>query len=267
MGKRVVVDWDLSRDGESWLWDELLQVLALYYVLPTGKHDQSNAQVQALARELHRKPGAVAMKLSNFRACDPNRPADRKGLSSASKLDHHLWDEIAAGAPIMDQAAEAAIALPADVLWPDAPTPVGLVFEDGRSGRDSVTLTRRRLGQDCFRNTQLDNYERRCALTGIAEPELLVASHVRPWAKLPDGPDRLAADNGILLNALHDKAFDQGLITIDKNLCVIVSSKVPHDPASEKYLWSMQGQRLRKPTVAPPRPEFIEFHNDVVFRR
>src|SRR5690606_31880048 len=53
-------------------------------------------------------------------------------------------------------------------------------------------------------------------------PELLIASHIIPWAK--DKANRLNPQNGILLNSLHDRAFENGFITIDNKLRVIICS-------------------------------------------
>ena len=50
-----------------------------------------------------------------------------------------------------------------------------------------------------------------CPLTGIAEPELLRASHIVPWAACESDAERLDVHNGLLLSALWDAAFDKGL--------------------------------------------------------
>lgn len=53
----------------------------------------------------------------------------------------------------------------------------------------------------------------RCPLTGIAEPGLLRASHILPWAECTDDAQRLDVHNGLLLSALWDAAFDRGLVS------------------------------------------------------
>jgi len=40
---------------------------------------------------------------------------------------------------------------------------------------------------------------------------LLIASHIVPWSK--DKQNRLNPRNGLCLSALHDKAFDRGMIS------------------------------------------------------
>jgi predicted restriction endonuclease len=69
-----------------------------------------------------------------------------------------------------------------------------------------------RIGQNIFREALMDYWEGRCPLTGIAEPALLRASHIVPWAECNDAR-RLDIHNGILLSALWDAAFDKGLVS------------------------------------------------------
>ena len=69
-----------------------------------------------------------------------------------------------------------------------------------------MRLSKARVNQRFFRDLILDNYQSQCCLTGIAVPDLLIASHIVPWAD--DPKNRLNPCNGLCLNALHDKAFD-----------------------------------------------------------
>jgi len=69
-----------------------------------------------------------------------------------------------------------------------------------------------RIGQDVFRAALLDYWDSRCPLTGITDLALLRASHIIPWSDCND-EQRLDVHNGLLLSALWDAAFDQGLIS------------------------------------------------------
>ena len=72
--------------------------------------------------------------------------------------------------------------------------------------------------------------------------------------------------DGTLLNALHDRAFDQGLMTIDERMRIRVSSTVPRDGSYNDWLWSFDKREMRLPTRMRPRRDFIEYHNDVIFK-
>lgn len=103
-------------------------------------------------------------------------------------------------------------------------------------------------------------------MTGLSNKALLVASHIKPWKVSDPKTVRLAPDNGLLLNALHDKAFDRGLITITKDLKIAVSGAVGRETAEDDYLWRYSGEPIALPKRFAPRAEFIEHHNDMVFK-
>ena len=91
-------------------------------------------------------------------------------------------------------------------------------------GEDKVRAVKTRVNQSVFRSIILSNYLGKCALTGIDVPELLVASHIKPWAV--DEKERLNPSNGICLSLLYDSAFDKGLIGFDQEYKVILSPRI-----------------------------------------
>jgi hypothetical protein len=77
---------------------------------------------------------------------------------------------------------------------------------------EAERLVVQRIGQDIFRGALMDYWGGRCPITGIADPSLLRASHIIPWAESGDA-QRLDVHNGLLLSALWDAAFDAGLVS------------------------------------------------------
>lgn len=75
-------------------------------------------------------------------------------------------------------------------------------------------LVRARLGQGRFRRELLARWDYRCAVTGCAVPQVLRASHAKPWRLCTDR-ERLDPDNGLPLVATLDALFDAGLIAFD----------------------------------------------------
>ena len=55
------------------------------------------------------------------------------------------------------------------------------------------------------------------------------------------------SSNGLLLNALHDRAFDRSLITLDDRYRFVVSSRVPHAPTNDQWLCTFDGGRISLP--------------------
>ena len=76
-------------------------------------------------------------------------------------------------------------------------------------------LIKQRIGQDIFREALVDFWSGRCAITALDQPELLRASHMKPWADCSDDAERLDPHNGLLLAAHWDLAFDAGLVTFE----------------------------------------------------
>jgi len=82
-----------------------------------------------------------------------------------------------------------------------------------------------RIGQDVFRAALLDYWDSRCPLTGITDPALLRASHIIPWSDCND-EERLDVHNGLLLSALWDAAFDQGLVSFADDGTPLIGPKL-----------------------------------------
>lgn len=142
-------------------------------------------------------------------------------------------------------------------------------FDITKEGEDKISLTKQRKGQDYFRRMILANYGGRCALTGIDIPQLLLASHIIPWADKSHKKDRLNPCNGICLSALYDKAFDQGLITISPDdYSVVLSSVLRENETKEyfdKHFGIIIGKKLMMPSEYLPNREFLAYHRDKVF--
>ena len=74
--------------------------------------------------------------------------------------------------------------------------------------------------------------------------------------------------NGIALSALHDRAFDRGLISLDDEFRVLVSPKLKTAEANlflSASLLEIEGSKLRLPLRYPPAKRSLEYHRDVVF--
>jgi predicted restriction endonuclease len=120
--------------------------------------------------------------------------------------------------------------------------------------------------QSFFRDAVLVSYGNRCALSDIAVPDLLNASHIVPWKASVER--RADPRNGIALNALYDRAFDRGLITFDESLRVVLSRRLGNGGAPGLYreaLLSLHGRRLRLPSRFAPDPDAIAYHREHVF--
>src|SRR2546423_731155 len=77
-------------------------------------------------------------------------------------------------------------------------------------------MVRVRVNQHFFRAALFAAYDYKCCINGLAVPELLVASHIVPWAS--NAKQRMNPRNSLCLNALHDRVFDRRLMFSDHDL-------------------------------------------------
>jgi predicted restriction endonuclease len=134
-------------------------------------------------------------------------------------------------------------------------------FEPYEGESTTLALVNRRRGQDFFRRAVIANYEATCCITGIADPRLLIASHIKPWGQ--DSDNRHNPANGLLLSATLDRAFDQGLITVDRDYRVHVSKRLRESRSRETrdYFWQFEQSTLRPAIRFDPDPAFLDWHN------
>lgn len=142
-------------------------------------------------------------------------------------------------------------------------------FDINKVGEDKYSMTKQRKGQEYFRRMILNNYDGRCALTGINIPQLLLASHIIPWADKTHKKDRLNPCNGICLSALYDKAFDGGLITFSPDdYTVQISSALLEYKTLDyynKHFGNISGKRITIPKEYKPDRDFLAYHKDKIF--
>ncbi len=240
-----------------WTRTELLVALGLYLRVPFGQISQRNPEIIGHAELLERSPAALSMKMGNLASLDDS--LKRSGLRNASQADRDVWAELQADWSATAIAiAEANESIGAKTLEHDEEQDVAL-------GEDVIAESNVRHGQALFRATVLSAYQSRCCITGLEEPQLLVASHIVPWAA--DRNRRLDPRNGLCLNVLHDRAFDRGLITFDEHVRLLVSPALKdtsNDYLRQNFL-ELGGRPLRLPEKFAPVPTALAYHRDHIF--
>lgn len=248
-----------------WSREQLFVAFSLYTRLPFGQFHRNNKEVIKYAGLIGRTPSALAMKLCNIASLDPViTDSGRVGLTSASKTDKAMWAEMNSDWALFWQESELAVEA---FTTSEVETTAIAEAPANYTAEDHIVSTKARRGQASFRQAVLSAYEERCCITGIENPKLLIASHIAPWAQ--DKNNRLNPHNGLCLSALHDKAFDSGLITLDENYEVVLSSAL----ASQKGEYASasfetyEGRAIKMPSKFSPSQEFLRFHREQVFIR
>jgi len=250
---------------DRWTRSQQLIALRLYMRLPFGRLHGKNPEIIELAAQIGRTPNAVAMKACNFASLDPTfRQTNRKGLSGASEADRILWTEFATNPEQIAAAMEDAYAK----MEPAKAVEQAALIELPTGETETARLVRTRRVQSFFRAAVLTSYGSRCAISGMAVPELLNASHIIPWSQNIER--RADPTNGICLNALFDRAFDRGFIAVDDNLRILVSRrlKLPDEPTDlHCSLDKLEGRPLAIPSRFAPDAEALTYHRQHVFQR
>lgn len=127
---------------------------------------------------------------------------------------------------------------------------------------EAERLVVQRVGQDLFRERLLDYWQDRCAVSGLAVPELLRASHIKPWADCETDDERLDVFNGLLLSPALDALFDGGWMTVLDDGAVRLASAL--DDRTREIL-GLVGT-LRVSSLAPAHRQYLTWHRERRFR-
>lgn len=129
-----------------------------------------------------------------------------------------------------------------------------------RTTKEQLILAR--YGQGKFRASVLARYKR-CLITGVEAPTLLVASHIKPWRACASAEERLDGANGLLLAPHADRLFDRGLITVENNSKIRLSSKLNADDVRRLGI----ANALTRPVASLPEEsrKYLAFHQEKVF--
>ncbi len=251
--------------ANNWTREQLIITFNLYCKTPFAKTVKTNSEVIKVANLIGRTPSAVAFKLGNFGSFDPE--LQRRGISglpNTSRLDKEIWAEFNGDWSELTFQSELLIAQLEN-------KPIEQTVEIDLSqlpvGKESERLVKTRVNQSFFRSAILSSYNSKCCITGLNIPEVLVASHIKPWKD--DLENRTNPQNGLCLNALHDKAFDRGFITVTTHYKVKTSKYFGEfeSQINKEFFTKYEGFSIALPEKFMPKKEFLEYHYEEVFKK
>ena len=247
----------------EWTREELIVAFNLYCKIPFGRIHIRNPLVIELAQAIRRTPSAVSWKLANFARLDPAlKKRNIAGASHGARAEVEIWEEFNSDWEKLAFESEQLllqITNRVDVLSGEDAT----IFPEGTTRE---VIVRARVNQGFFRSAVLVAYGSSCCITGCSVPELLNASHIIPWSI--DVKNRTNPRNGLCLNAIHDRAFDCGLLTITPNLKVKISPKAKRklsDVGTQELLLRYENVSISLPRHFAPEPAFLRYHNERVY--
>lgn len=201
------------------------------------------------------------MKLVNFASFDPvHRAREVRGLSNASQSDRQIWDEFNSNPERLAFESQKAF----NMVSEEAMKPHFGNIPLGPT--ETIQSVRVRLVQHFFREAVLAGYEYHCSICDLELVDLLTASHIIPWSRNVER--RADPRNGLALCAIHDRAFDRGLITLDESFRVLLSRKVKTKTTNRLHLIALleiEAKMISLPKRFLPDPIALAFHRKEIF--
>ena len=286
----------MPKAGNTWTRDEHILEFNLYSQLPFGKMHKGTPQIIELARLLGRTDSSVAFKLSNFARLDPAlQERGIRGMQHGAKGEEEVWREFYAHP---EELAFESEGLLAKRLYKPVEEVAEIDVKDlPPEGKEREAIVRVRVNQNFFRRRIISAFEFRCCVTGLAVRDLLVASHIVPWARAyfsrsflksakrgtravvcsrsaaefsteigsKDPVHRLNPRNGLCLNALHGRAFDRGMMWVDNGFVIRFSDRLhaaarKQEEPTLQWLTGFEGKPLYLPKRFAPDPELLQRH-------
>lgn len=249
-----------------WTKEQVKLAFHLYCQLAYGRIHGRNPEIISLAKIIGRTSDAVAMKMLNIASIDPAvTSSGRAALGNASALDRAVWDEfhsdwerLAVECQLLrqqlDENSVEDLELEDDSLTPEDFT-----------GETRQVLSTQRIKQHFFRRAVLSNYRSRCCMSGLSESRLLIASHIVPWSR--DKANRLNPSNGLCLSAIHDRAFDKGLISLTNEWRVVISDalRARDEPFVKTIFLPLEGKQIEMPEKFKLDDAFLSRHRAEIF--
>ena len=243
----------VEKAGREHGWENVVESIETRVVLASARHRGRATVTAASGRsgwQLTFPEGRLVRELAR------SLPglADGPGAFDASDMD--------ALAALLRRAAELSLALPDQAAHRFRDRAAKAIASVADKGTEVERLVRQRVGQDVFREALLDYWGGACAVTGLTLPDVLRASHAKPWADCESDEQRLDVFNGLLLAANFDALFDRGMITFNVLGEIVVSERVG---AHHRTLLPLrEGLRLR--WMAPEHMPYLQWHREHVFR-
>lgn len=129
------------------------------------------------------------------------------------------------------------------------------------SDTEKKQLIKARKGQGDFRNS-LFNIEPRCRLTGVENPSLLIASHIKPWRSCINSIERLDCYNGLLLAPHADYLFDRGFISFSDDGSLIISDRLKQD---DRNRLGITNAAYINTSLREEQKSYMNYHRDNIF--
>lgn len=240
--------------------------LNVYCKIPFKDVKEWHPVIQKYAPLIGRSPVALKMKVGNFGRFDPAlRSKGIVGLGHGSKEEEIIWREF------WDEPEK--LAFESERLFAERgkmkiETFAEIDYHDIPLGKNREAIIHQRVNQSFFRKMILCAYLNRCCVTGISNTSLLEACHIMSWSD--DEINRMNPTNGLCLNPLFHKAYDNYLMTITPDYKICISDQMFSDVKEDNtlnFLKTLNGRQILLPEKFFPNQDFLSQHYECYRQR
>lgn len=253
----------------DWTEEQITIVLYEYCRKPFGQFSARKSFVQELGTLIGRSPAAIVRKVGNLASFDPQmRARGVNGLGHAAKNDGIVWNRYYNH---WDQLAYDAEVLLARLKNQELIDSVTIDTSNLPAGEERIREIKTRVNQDFFRHAVLTSYNNQCCITGMNNPLLLNACHIVDWAE--DEQNRTNPENGLSMNVLFHKAYDENLIGISPDYEIFISDEFlgtklnDVGESTKEYIKGFDHKHIVLPNRFCPNKELLEIHYDKYRRK
>jgi putative restriction endonuclease len=128
-------------------------------------------------------------------------------------------------------------------------------------------IVKARVGQQKFKKEVIKQCDGTCAFTLVHDEGLLIAGHIKPWAKSND-EEKLDPQNGLVFTPTYDRLFNNGLITFTDSRALLISPLVSRETATRLHI--APNMEIDIPLLGNSnrrRRDYMDYHREHEFRR
>lgn len=231
----------------------LCRIASMETIAKSGRYHEyraGNLQYGTLCRRIARRLGFKPPYEWTYTIATPIEARDAKGHAQweMDRVVRRALEAIEWVNPISDEAPSQEV--------PDGKNDYGNATETER-----IALSNARVGQGIFRIRVLDLWGS-CAVTGCPLVEILVASHIVPWARATN-KERLDPLNALLLTPNLDKLFDRLLISFNDDGSILLSNAL----SAEEWVALGINKKSRLRFVRPANLRYLRKHRLLFLRK
>lgn len=243
----------------KWTREETIVAFNAYCKIPFKDSSKNHPLIIEYAKLIGRSPSALNMKIGNLGRLDPKlKEQGIIGLSHGAKLEEDVWNDFYKNPDIFAYESECVIAKYRNLSIEQTVETDGVVLPNGE---ERMSYIKQRVHQRFFREIIMSTYNCKCCISGIQNKELLEACHILSWCE--DLTNRCNPENGLCMNVLFHKAYDQYLIGITPDYDIVISDEMFEKATEENfrnYLKCVNGQKIITPKRFAPNKSFLDFH-------